>query len=140
MDTLTPSERSRRMSLIRSKNTRPELLVRTMLHVLGYRFRLHSRRLPGAPDLVFAGRKSVVFVHGCFWHGHAGCKVANVPKSRTGYWLKKFATNRVRDLRNRKELRKAGWKVFTVWECELKHPQRVAKHLVSFLGPAKKAT
>ena len=140
MDTLSTRERSRRMASIRSKNTKPELFVRTMLHALGYRFRIHQRQLPGSPDLVFASRKKVIFVHGCFWHGHRGCKVANIPQTRTQYWKDKFEANRRRDRRNRAQLSREGWRVLTVWECELKVPDRACGRLTAFLGPAKRAT
>ena len=100
MDTLSKAERSERMARIRSKNTKPELQVRRLLHGLGYRFRLHRRDLPGSPDVVFAARRKIVFVHGCFWHGHKNCKVANRPKSRRSFWSAKFKRNRERDAMN----------------------------------------
>lgn len=136
MDTLTPAERSVRMSRIRSKDTKPELLVRQLLHRLGYRYRLHRRDLPGAPDLVFHGRSKIVFVHGCFWHSHARCKVANKPKSRRSFWLEKFARNIERDRRNVADLRDLGWQVHVVWECETRNTELLAARLSKFLdGP-----
>jgi DNA mismatch endonuclease (patch repair protein) len=137
MDTLTKAERSERMARIRSKNTKPELRVRRLVHSLGYRFRLHRRDLPGSPDLVFPARRKVVFVHGCFWHGHDGCKVANRPKSRRSFWDAKFRRNRLHDARNRASLVKEGWAVFTVWECETREDVTLSRRLSRFLGPAK---
>lgn len=134
MDTLTVAQRSERMSRIRSKDTRPEILVRRALHRLGYRYRLHRRDLPGVPDIVFPSRKKVIFVHGCFWHGHAGCNVANVPKSRRAYWLEKFARNKKRDQENIRKLRRAGWDVFVVWECQIKAIDRIEAKAVKFLS------
>ena len=139
MDTLTTRERSERMSRIRSKNTKPELTVRRLTFALGYRYRVHVRDLPGSPDLVFRSRKKVVFVHGCFWHGHDGCKVANRPKTRTAYWDEKFARNRERDVRNQRALKLLGWRSLVIWECELKDMRALGKKLRAFLGPEKKA-
>ncbi len=121
VDTLTPKQRSQRMALIKSKDTRPELLVRKRLHARGFRYRLHVKKLPGSPDLVFPSRKKVIFIHGCFWHLHgaATCKVGNVPKSRTFFWLEKFAKNRERDARSAKGLVELGWQVKVIWECEI---------------------
>ncbi len=107
------------MSRIRGKDTVPELVLRKTLHGLGLRYRLGGAGLPGKPDLVFPRYKSVVFVHGCFWHRHAGCKVASMPKSNVEFWSEKFAKNLARDARVAKELAALGWRVFTVWECEL---------------------
>jgi DNA mismatch endonuclease (patch repair protein) len=134
MDTLTAAERSIRMSLIKGKDTKPELQVRKLLHRAGYRFRLHRRDLPGTPDLVFPGRLKAVFVHGCFWHAHRGCKDSNVPKSRRAYWLDKFSRNVKRDRRSVRELRKQGWEVHIVWECETRNAALVEKRLSTFLG------
>lgn len=118
-DFLSPVERSERMSRIRGKDTRPELLLRKALHRLGLRYRLHGTGLPGKPDLVFPRYKAVVFVHGCFWHHHTGCKIATTPKSNTPFWLEKFEKNVARDIRVAAELEALGWRVFVVWECEL---------------------
>lgn len=135
MDTLSKKERSARMALIRSKDTKPEMIVRCSLHRLGYRFRLHRRSLPGVPDLTFPSRRKVIFVHGCFWHAHEGCSIANMPKSRRDYWAEKFRRNKERDLSNIQLLRQDGWKVLTLWECETKAPERLARKLTHFLGP-----
>lgn len=118
-DFLTPVQRSERMSHIRGKDSRPELALRRVLHRLGLRYRLHASDLLGKPDLVFPRYKAVVFVHGCFWHRHANCKIATTPKSNTPFWVDKFETNIVRDKRVATTLRGLGWRVFVVWECEL---------------------
>ena len=133
MDTLTPEERSRCMSLIRAKNTKPEKIVRSMLHGLGYRFRLHSRDLPGTPDIVFRKAKKAIFVHGCFWHGHAGCPRATIPSTRVEFWTDKIAKTHDRDQESQRALSADGWKVFTVWECNLKNLPQVTDAIVSFL-------
>jgi DNA mismatch endonuclease (patch repair protein) len=137
VDTLTVAERSERMSRIRSKDTKPEMLVRRLLHKLGYRYRLHRRDLPGIPDLVFPSRKKVIFVHGCFWHAHSRCSVANVPKSRRPFWRAKFSRNKRRDGSNERLLRRDGWHVFTVWECETKDMASLMLRLSECLGPPK---
>ena len=108
------------MSRIRGRDTKPELVVRSLLHRMGYRFRLCRRDLPGSPDIVLTRHSTVVFVHGCFWHRHKGCKGATTPKSNVDFWQDKFAANVERDKRNRRDLRRLGWKVVVVWECELK--------------------
>lgn len=119
VDTLTPMQRSERMSRIRGKNTQPEIVLRKAIHACGLRFRLHVRKLPGSPDLVFPKYHAVVFVHGCFWHQHAGCKTAHVPKSNSAYWSSKFLANEERDRRKARELRDLGWRVAVVWECQV---------------------
>jgi DNA mismatch endonuclease (patch repair protein) len=126
-DRLTPAERSALMSRVRGKDTRPELAVRRLLHGLGFRFRLHRRDLPGTPDLVLPKYNAVVMVHGCFWHGHRGCKAATVPKTRTDYWLEKIAANRRRDARDSRRLRRLGWKVVVVWQCETKNSEALQR-------------
>jgi DNA mismatch endonuclease (patch repair protein) len=119
VDFLSPTGRSARMSRIRGKDTKPELALRKVLHGLGFRYRLNVADLPGKPDLVFRRYKTVVFVHGCFWHRHPGCKIATTPKSNTEFWIDKFEKNKERDARARKALEEAGWGVLVVWECEL---------------------
>ncbi|WP_319019480.1 very short patch repair endonuclease [Xanthomonas sacchari] len=128
VDRLSPEARSRLMSRIRSRDTSPELRVRSLLHSLGYRFRLHRKDLPGTPDIVLPGKGVVVFVHGCFWHGHS-CKIDKMPKSRIDYWGPKIATNQARDLRKKRQLVALGWKVVFVWECELKNADRLERKL-----------
>ena len=136
MDNLNRKRRSANMRQIRSKDTSPELFVRSLLHRSGYRFRLHRRDLPGKPDLVFPARRKAIFVHGCFWHQHAGCREGRIPGSRTEYLVPKLTQNRRRDEKNQALLREQGWKTKVVWECELKHPAAVRSRVVRFLGPA----
>lgn len=135
MDTLSPAERSARMALVRSGDTKPELAVRRVVHGLGFRYRLHVSSLPGKPDLVFARLRKVLFVHGCFWHRHRHCALARLPKSRLEFWLPKLQENRRRDLRNIRRLRRAGWQVQVVWECEISSSLASAKRKIeAFLG------
>ena len=123
-------ERSRNMAAIKSKNTNPEIKVRKLLHSLGYRFRLHKKELPGSPDIVLKKYKTVVFVHGCFWHRHKECKYATNPKTREEFWNKKFLSNIERDIKVRERIKAAGWKSIVVWECELKDIQKLKKRLI----------
>lgn len=129
MDHLTREHRSWNMSRIRGRDTRPERMVRSILHRLGFRFRLHSSSLPGHPDVVLPKYRCVVFVHGCFWHRHPHCKFAYIPKSRIDFWTRKFAENVARDRRTTNSLRQAGWRVVIVWECELSAPDNLARRL-----------
>jgi DNA mismatch endonuclease (patch repair protein) len=119
-DIVSPAVRSRMMSGIRGKNTKPEMRVRSYLHRCGLRFRLHSRDLPGSPDLVFPKYRAVVFVHGCFWHRHAGCSYAYTPKSNVDQWTAKFSENKLRDEAVRRRLLEMGWRIFVIWECQLR--------------------
>lgn len=133
VDIVDRATRSRMMSGIRGKNTRPEMLVRSFLHRRGLRFRLHARNLPGRPDLVFPRHRAVVQVHGCFWHQHSSCRFAYMPTSNRMFWRAKLRGNAARDLRNDKALRDLGWRVFTVWECEASNRRelsRVARAIV----------
>jgi DNA mismatch endonuclease, patch repair protein len=125
------------MALVRGRDTKPEKLVRSALHEMGYRFRLRTPRLPGKPDIIFHSRNKVIFVHGCFWHRHddPACKLARLPKSRLDFWQPKLEQNRERDERTRNELRRMGWSVEIVWECQLANLQSVQKELRRFLGP-----
>ncbi|PCK78490.1 very short patch repair endonuclease [Rhizobium sophoriradicis] len=123
-DFLSPAERSARMALIRSTDTSPEVTLRKALHRLGLRYVLRKKGLPGKPDLVFPKHRAVVFVHGCFWHRHEGCKVASTPKSNTEFWKDKFDRNVARDVRVQGELRAQGWRVFVIWECDLQSKAR----------------
>lgn len=134
VDSITPALRSEIMGRVRGKNTRPEMLVRREIHKAGYRYRLHVASLPGKPDLVFTGRRKVIFVHGCFWHMHEGCAAARMPKSRLEFWQTKLLGNRERDKRNIAALNEAGWDVLTLWECELRTTnwmERVTRFLKS---------
>lgn len=133
MDNLDPDARGRQMSLVKAKNTRPEMAVRRLVFAMGYRYRLHDARLPGTPDLVFAGRGKVLFVHGCFWHRHENCALARLPKSRLDFWLPKLEGNRARDRVNQRILRKSGWRVFVVWECELRNLVKLSRKIRRFL-------
>lgn len=135
MDTLTTEQRSLRMSKVRATDTKPEWIVRRLAYGLGYRYRLHVRALPGTPDLVFRRSRRVIFVHGCFWHRHRsrGCKLARLPKSQVSFWLTKLEANRSRDARNARALRRAGWSVLTVWECELSDSSKVERRIQKFL-------
>lgn len=119
-DIVSPEHRSKMMSMIKSKNTKPEMIVRSMCHELGFRYRLHRKDLPGSPDLVFPKHRLCIFVHGCFWHRHPGCKYAYTPKSRPDFWLPKLAKNVERDLQIQERLKALGWKVVIVWECHTK--------------------
>ncbi len=133
-DRICADRRSNNMRRIRSKDTAPELVVRRMVHSLGFRFRLHSKDLPGRPDLVFARLKSVILVHGCFWHSHPGCKETHVPKTRQEYWRPKLEGNRTRDAANKAKLKRLGWRVLVVWECETKHEVRLQAKVKRFLS------
>ncbi len=134
MDTLTQLERSEVMRRVLSKNTKPELRVRHLLYSLGFRYRLHCSDLPGTPDVVFRSRRKVIFVHGCFWHAHLGCPNNRIPKSHTEFWDSKISNNRRRDLRNISQLRRLGWGVQVIWECQIPNVSRVAKRVLKFLG------
>lgn len=123
VDSLSPEKRSWNMGRISGKNTKPELAVRSLLHRLGFRFRVNQKDLPGKPDIVLKKYKTVVFVHGCFWHRHKGCSDATTPKTRTDFWQKKFDDNVARDRKNISALHLLKWKVVVVWECELKNPE-----------------
>jgi DNA mismatch endonuclease (patch repair protein) len=124
------------MAAVRGKNTKPELAVRRLVHALGYRYRLHGKGLPGCPDMVFPGRRAVIFVHGCFWHRHPdpGCPLARLPKSRLDFWLPKLEGNRRRDATTYARLTDTGWCALTLWECELRHMDMVSTKVLSFLG------
>lgn len=132
MDVVTPAKRSAMMSNIRSTDTKPELLVRRLLHKLGYRYRLHRKDLPGRPDIVLPRYKAIILIHGCFWHGHE-CKIASKPKTNTAYWLPKIETNRMRDRRNVAALEALGWRVLTLWECNIRNMVGIKEMLEEFL-------
>jgi len=134
MDIIDKQARSRLMGRIRGKDTKPEMVVRSLAHRLGFRFRLHRRDLPGSPDLVFPGPRKVVFVHGCYWHRHPGCRLAYEPKSNVAFWTKKFAANVARDAKALADLKSQGWNTLVVWECEAEDPELVASRLSAHLG------
>jgi DNA mismatch endonuclease (patch repair protein) len=133
VDTLTPEQRSRRMATIRGKDSKAEMIVRRLIHSLGYRYRLHAANLPGKPDLVFTKRRKVIFVHGCFWHRH-DCHLGRIPKSRLDFWLPKLEKNKARDDANRETLAMLGWDQLVIWECELKDREALKGRLTRFLG------
>jgi DNA mismatch endonuclease (patch repair protein) len=130
---ITP-ERHALMSRVRQAGTKPEMIVRRTLHALGYRYRLHDRRLPGSPDIVFPSKRVVIFVHGCFWHRHPGCRLTTTPKARAAFWSQKFADNEVRDARDQANLAALGWRVHVVWECEARSESWLADALVVLGG------
>lgn len=131
--TETPEQRSAVMRKVKSKHTAPELKLRKLLTSLGYRYRLHRADLPGKPDLVFPGRRKLIFVHGCFWHGHDCPRGARAPKNNADYWQAKIARNRARDAAHQAKLTETGWRVLTVWECEMKDDAALRKRLKDFL-------
>lgn len=133
MDKLTPKQRSANMSRIRSQDTQPEMLVRRAVHAMGYRYRLHDSNLPGKPDLVLPRLGKIIQVQGCFWHQHSGCIDAHIPKSRRHYWAPKLQRNSDRDKKNARALRRMGWKLLTVWECEIKDMGKLKSRLARFL-------
>ena len=134
VDNLTPNERSRRMALVKSEDTKPELVVRRLVTELRLGYRLHQQWLPGRPDLVFQGRKKVIFIHGCFWHLHDGCPNARMPESRQDYWRSKLENNKLRDTINIKTLQDMGWKVLVIWECETKDLETLRNRIVTFIS------
>jgi DNA mismatch endonuclease, patch repair protein len=134
VDNVSPAKRSAMMASIRGKNTAPELVVRRVAHALGYRFRLHRRDLPGSPDLVFPRLRKAVQVHGCYWHRHANCRFAYVPKSNVRFWKRKFAANVERDRRAAERLEALGWESLVIWECETYDRARLRDRLESYLG------
>lgn len=135
MDKLSPEMRSENMRRIRAKDTEPEMMVRRLIHGMGFRYRLHKRDLPGKPDIVFTKKKKAVFVHGCFWHRHDSvrCKISRMPKSNKSYWKNKLAHNKERDEKNLVELKKTGWKTLVVWECQAKKSPALGKKITEFL-------
>ena len=135
MDTLTPEERSERMGRVRNKDTKPEMVVRRLVHSLGYRYRLPSRTLPGHPDMVFPGRRKVIFIHGCFWHRHEfTCPLTRMPKSRLEFWAPKFEATQRRDAEKQARLWEMGWECLVLWECELKDVSALTDRIKKFLG------
>lgn len=134
MDRLTPEQRSALMSRVRGRDTAPEMAVRKLAHAMGFRYRLYAKDLPGHPDLVFPRLRKAIFVHGCFWHAHEGCKLFRVPSTRQEFWERKFAANCTRDERVLRELEARGWHVLVVWQCETKDPEALRSRIRSFLS------
>jgi DNA mismatch endonuclease (patch repair protein) len=133
VDRISAETRSRNMSRIRSKDTKPEMQLRRIVYGMGYRYQLHVKSLPGCPDLVFARRRKALFIHGCFWHQHEGCKDSHLPKSRLAYWSPKLVRNAKRDIENERKLRELGWDTLTIWACEITDENRLAHRLQEFL-------
>ena len=127
-------QRSRNMSAIKSKNTKPEIKVRKVLHSMGYRFRLHAKDLPGSPDIVLPKYKTVIFVHGCFWHRHENCKYASTPKTRQEFWNKKFKTNIERDLEIQEKIKNLDWRSVVIWECETRSFDDLRKRIINIFS------
>jgi DNA mismatch endonuclease (patch repair protein) len=140
VDTLTKQERSERMGRVKGADTKPEMVVRRLVHAMGYRYRLHGRDLPGKPDIVFRSRKKVIFVHGCFWHRHPGCKLARIPKTRLDFWVPKLEGNRERDIRNQQALGQMGWRYLVIWECEIGDRGDLENRILEFLGGSERET
>ena len=134
IDTVSSAKRSHIMSLVKGKNTRPEMTVRRVLHAAGFRYRLHDNSLPGKPDIVFAKKQKVIFVHGCFWHRHVGCHLCRMPKTNQLFWSEKFEANVIRDSLNNDLLTASGWSVLIVWECEISDLEHLEKRLRDFLS------
>lgn len=133
VDHVPPVKRSEIMRAVGTRNTGPELAVRKMLHRAGYRFQLHRKDLPGTPDIVLPRLRKAIFVHGCYWHGHAGCTKGRLPRSRVDYWAAKIETNRRRDRARMRELRTAGWTPLVVWQCQLRRPEVLLRRLKRLL-------
>ncbi|WP_213378867.1 very short patch repair endonuclease [Allochromatium tepidum] len=132
-DRFTPQERSRIMSLVKGRDTKPEKVVRSLLHAMGYRFRLHRNELPGKPDIVLPKYRKAIFIHGCFWHGHAGCRRAARPESNADFWNKKIDENMARDKKAQAELKNSGWDLLVIWQCEMKDLEKLRRNLNQFI-------
>ena len=139
-DTVSKEQRRLNMSRIKSRDTRPEKTVRSAIHRLGFRFRTHSTALPGKPDIVLRKHKTVIFVHGCFWHRHQGCKRCTTPTSNEDYWIPKLCGNVARDKLHKRALTKLGWRVLVIWECETKDVERLIRKMHRLLGAGAKMT
>lgn len=135
MDKISQERRRKNMQAIKSKNTKPEMVVRRLIHEMGFRYRLHGKNLPGKPDLVFSTRKKVIFIHGCFWHAHSNpeCKISRVPKSNEEFWIPKLEATSIRDRKHITELQSLGWKSLVIWECEIKNKDILIKNITKFL-------
>lgn len=138
-DVFPSKKRSWIMRQVREKNTSPELKVRSLAHRLGFRFRLHRKDLPGKPDLVFPSRKKIIFVHGCFWHGHNCARGCRVPKTNSEYWIEKIQRNMERDSKHQSNLKVVGWDILVIWECEINNPKIIAEKIGGFLSSKKAA-
>lgn len=134
MDTVDSETRSRIMSHIHGKDTAPEMAIRRLIHGMGYRYRLHDRSLPGTPDIIFRARKKIIFVNGCFWHRHQGCRLATIPKTNVDYWTEKFRLNAERDRKTLEEFESIGWKTLVIWQCEIRDVEKLKGKIIEFLG------
>lgn len=137
IDVFPSKKRSWIMRRVRGENTSPELKVRSLIYHLGYRYRLHRKDLPGKPDLVFSSRKKIIFVHGCFWHGHSCVRGHRIPKTNSEYWINKIQRNTDRDLKHQSDLKAMGWDVLVIWECEINDPETVTEKIDEFLSSNK---
>ena len=140
MDSLTPIERSKRMSLVKNKDSKAELIVRKLVHSMGYRYRLHVSNVPGKPDLVFPGKRKIIFVHGCFWHRHECFNGQRLPKSRLDFWQPKLEKNKERDIKTQAILKEQGWDVLIIWECMIKDRELLQNIIKTFLDTPKNRT
>lgn len=135
VDHLSSEERSRNMSRVKGRDTKPERLVRSLIHSMGFRFSLYRKDLPGRPDIVLTRHRKLVFVHGCFWHGHPGCSRATMPSTNIQFWEKKISGNRMRDVTVRRRLGIMGWRVLVIWQCQTKNTEKLKTRLARFLAP-----
>ena len=135
VDVFTKEKRREIMANVKSRDTKPEKIVRSLVHRMGFRFSLHRKDLPGKPDIVLPRHGKVIFVHGCFWHGHNNCRKATIPATNTAFWAEKIAKNKVRDTKAKRQLRQAGWQVLVVWECEIVRTEKLTRKLKKFLEP-----
>ena len=134
-DVFTKEKRREIMASVKSRDTKPEKIVRSLVHRMGFRFSLHRKDLPGKPDIVLPRHKKVIFVHGCYWHGHANCRKATIPASNTAFWAEKIAKNKLRDAKAKRQLRRTDWRVLIVWECEIVRSEKLLRKLNKFLEP-----
>lgn len=133
MDHVNKTKRSKIMAAVKSKHTKPEVSVRRLVYGLGYRYRLHVAKLPGCPDLAFSSKRKAIFVNGCFWHRHAGCRYSTTPKTKRAFWNRKFNANIARDQKNLKELKKQKWKTLVIWQCEINEIEKLTGKINAFL-------
>ena len=138
VDVFSEEKRREIMASVKGRDTKPEKIVRSLVHRMGFRFSLHRKDLPGKPDIVLPRYEKVIFVHGCFWHGHANCRKATIPATNTAFWTEKIAKNRIRDMKTKRQLRRQGWQVLVVWECEIARTEKLIRKLHKFLEPDNK--
>jgi len=138
VDVFTKEKRHEIMSSVKNRDTKPEKIVRSLVHRMGFRFSLHRKDLPGTPDIVLPRHGKVIFVHGCYWHGHANCRKSTLPTSNTTFWTEKIAKNKGRDVKAKRQLRQTGWQVLVIWECEIAQTEKLLQKLNKFLEPENK--